>query len=83
MPRQRLNLTLDPELIERARRYSREHGTSISRLVGHFLASLPDDPTMGTPEEELTPTVRRLVGVAGGGPDRDDYRAHLLEKHDG
>ena len=78
MSKQRLNLTVDPEVVERARRYSERHQTSISRLVGQFLASLPgDEPDV----EDLTPTVRRLLGVARGGPDRDDYRKHLLEKH--
>lgn len=30
---------------------------------------------------ELTPTVRRLLVVARGGPGEEDYRRHLLEKH--
>lgn len=79
MSKQRLNLTVDPEVIERARRYSRRHETSISRLVGDFLSSLPGEEPVG--DDDLTPTVRRLVGVARGGPDREDYRRHLLEKH--
>lgn len=79
MPKQRLNLTIDPGVIERARRYSERHHTSISHLVGQFLASLPGDEPHSV--EDLTPTVRRLLGVAKGGPDRDDYRKHLLEKH--
>lgn len=30
---------------------------------------------------ELTPTVRRLLGVARGDLGREDYRHHLLEKY--
>jgi hypothetical protein len=25
--------------------------------------------------------VRRLLGIAVGGPDREDYRRHLIEKY--
>jgi hypothetical protein len=78
MPKKRLNITVDTDVVERARRYTRRHNTSISGLVGEFLAHLPDEESA---TEELSPTVRRLLGVARGGPDRDDYRRHLLEKY--
>jgi hypothetical protein len=84
MSKHRLNLTVDPDVNECARRYSERHDTSISRLVGDFLAARPGEGSSleGTSgEDDLTPTVRRLLGVARGGPDREDYRRHLLEKH--
>ena len=79
MAKKRLNITLDPDVVERARRYTRDHNTSISKLVGEFLARLPveDQPT----PPDLGPTVKRLVGIARGGPDREEYRRHLLEKY--
>ena len=79
MPKQRLNITVDAAVVERARRYSRRHNTSISGLVGEFLAHLPEGDIAGT--KDLSPTVRRLLGIAAGGPDREDYRRHLLEKY--
>ena len=79
MPKKRLNLTVDAAVVERARRYSERHNTSISGLVGEFLAQLPEEDGEGA--GELSPTVRRLLGLAAGGPDREDYRKHLLEKH--
>jgi hypothetical protein len=78
MPKKRLNITLDHDTAERARRYTKRHNTSISRLVGEFLSQLPDEDKT---EQELTPTVKRLRGIAKGGPDRDDYRRHLLDKY--
>lgn len=78
MSKRRLNITVDPEVIERARRYTERHNTSISRLVTEFLARLP---AQDAPEEALTPTVRRLLGVARGGADREEYRRHLVEKY--
>lgn len=78
MAKKRLNITLNPEAADRARRYTERHKTSISRLVGEFFSQLPDEE-----EEvaELTPTVKRLKGIAKGGPDREAYRRHLLKKH--
>ena len=79
MPKKRLNITVDATVVERARRYTRRHNTSISGLVSEFLAHLPD---ADAPENgDLSPTVRRLLGIAAGGPDQEDYRRHLLEKY--
>lgn len=78
MPKKRLNITLDHATADRARRYSRRHNTSISRLVSEFLSQLPDEEDA---TKELTPAVRRLLGIASGGPDREDYRRHLREKY--
>lgn len=77
MPKKRLNITLDRDAAERARRYSQRHDTSISRLIGEFLSQLPNEDA----ERELTPTVSRLLGIAKGGPDREQYRRHLLRKY--
>lgn len=72
------NLTLDDEAMARGERYSQKHGTSISRLVGDFLRALPLEPS----DRALSPSVRRLLGVAAGQEiDRDTYRAHLLRKY--
>lgn len=78
MSKQRLNITVDPAVIERARRYTQRHNTSISRLVTEFLSQLPVEHDS---EESLTPTVRRLLGVAKNGGDREDYRRHLVERY--
>jgi hypothetical protein len=78
MSKQRLNLTVEPSVIERARRYTERHNTSISKLVTAFLSQLPD----AREPDELPPTVKRLLGVAKGGPDREEYRDHLVDKYD-
>ena len=78
MSKQRLNITVDPEVVDRARRYTERHNTSISRLVTEFLSQLPSDDDF---ENELTPTVKRLLGIAKGGPDREEYRRHLIQKY--
>ncbi len=72
------NLSLDDEAISRGERYSKQHGTSISRLVGDFLRSLPLD----APRGPTSPLVRRLVGVAAGKKgEAASHRVHLLRKY--
>lgn len=79
MAKDRINLSIERSAVERGRRYSKLHGTSISKLVSDFLSSLPGDE--GNGGERLTPTVKRLLGVAAGGPSREDYRRYLLDKY--
>lgn len=81
MPKDRVNLTVDDDALERARRYGHRHGLSLSRLVSDYFRTLPDPASTAPPE--LTPAVRRLLGSGVGGPggDRDDYRRHLKEKY--
>lgn len=78
MPKRSFNMYLDETSIARAERYSERHGTSVSKLVDDFLAHLPEGENA---ERPLSPTVERLLGVAEGGIDREDYREYLLEKY--
>lgn len=80
MSKRSFNLYLSEQSIRRAERYSRRHNTSVSKLVDDFLAHLPEDEAEAV---ELTPTVRRLLGVASGGADREAYRDYLIEKYGG
>jgi hypothetical protein len=41
MAKRRVKVTVDVAAAARARRYRTQHGISISRLVGEFLAQLP------------------------------------------
>ena len=80
MTKERLNLRVDAEALERGREYAIRHETSLSRLVSEFLASLPADET---PMTDLSPTVRRRLGVASGPADREAWRRHPEEKYGG
>lgn len=77
MARVTKNLSLDPDAVERGERYSELHSTSLSQLVSDFLSRLPLDEE----KQRLTPTVRRLLGVASGEVDEDDYKDYLAEKY--
>lgn len=73
--RKKLTLTVEEDVIRRAKRFSARHGTSVSELVTRFLASLED----GTPAD--TPIVSRLRGVLKEPASKEDYRRHLEDKH--
>lgn len=75
MPKQKLTLSIDAAVVERAKRFSRRHETSISELVTGFLAALEDERT--TP----APVVTRLRGVLPASVSRDEYRDHLEKKY--
>lgn len=77
MPRKKLTLSVDEQVIERARRYSRRHNTSISQLVSNYLSQL--DAREG--EQAYSPTVRRLMGLLPSDTTVEQYRRHLEEKY--
>lgn len=76
MALRKLTLSVDEQVIEKARRYSDDHQTSISRLVTHFLSRLPDQG------ERISPSVQRLIGILPHEADLAEYRRHLEEKYD-
>lgn len=76
----KLTLRLEARLIDRAKRYARRSGRSVSQLVADYFAQL-ESPAIGE-EDLLPPLTRSLSGVlAGTAIDEDDYRRHLEEKH--
>lgn len=77
MSRKKLTLSVDEQVIERARRYSRRHNTSISQLVSNYLAQLDANEA----EEAYSPTVRRLIGILPSDATIEQHRRHLEEKY--
>lgn len=74
--KKKLTLSVDEKVIERARRYSARHKTSISQLVTKYLSQL-DAP----PDATLAPWVQRLRGILPSDTSVEDYRRHVEEKH--
>lgn len=74
----RLTLRVDDELIRAAKRYARQNGTSLSRLVENYLRSLvigQDFPSA------KTPVLQQLTGVLPLETSLDEYHQHLVEKY--
>ncbi len=79
MGKQNKNLSLDEEAVRRAELYSRQHATSVSRLVNDFLSGLPVDSE--EQDRRLSPAVRRLLGIASDRGGKESYRAYLEKKY--
>ena len=77
----KLTLTIDPEVIERAKRYAKQHGCSLSELVESYLVSITDT-SLDT--SEISPQLKSLIGVVDLPADFDEdkqLRAHFEKKH--
>lgn len=79
MAKRSKNLSLDADAVRRGERYSELHRTNVSQLVSNFLSTLPVDA--GEQGSDLSPAVRRLLGVGSENVDVADYRRHLVEKY--
>jgi hypothetical protein len=76
----KLTLSVDGEVVARAKRYARNRGTSLSRLVEQYLAMLSGPP--GGREEPVTPVLRQLRDdLKGLRLDRSDYYRYLERKY--
>ena len=72
------NLSLDDNAIKRGERYSKLHGTNLSRLVSDYLNRLPLAPA----EVPTSTAVLRLRGVAASKRDgKAAYHRHLSRKY--
>jgi hypothetical protein len=79
MGKTKLTLTVDPEVVERAKRFADEHATSISSLVEEFLRRI-STPATGR-AGGLPPVVARLRGLGRPSGGREEYHRHLEEKY--
>ncbi len=79
--KKRLTLTIDEDLIRRAKRHSQKRGKTLSQTVEDYFA-LMDEPIEEIDEADLPPKVRSLVGMLeGSGLDEQDYYDYLERKH--
>ena len=73
----KLTLSVDDDVVSRAKLYARQRGVSISKMVEAYL------DTLATPAAKFsanTPILNRLRGSLRRG-DCDDYRKHLAVKY--
>jgi hypothetical protein len=77
----RITLRLDRDVIEQAREYAREQGTSLSRIIENYLKIMSKPRSSAI---EVTPLVKSLSGIAPPmtDPEMEDARLrHIMEKH--
>ncbi|HVS65420.1 MAG TPA: DUF6364 family protein [Thermoanaerobaculia bacterium] len=72
----KLTLSVDGEVVERAKRFAEQRGTSVSALVERYLDLLTRQPA----PSPAPPILARLRGVLAG-VDVEDHRRHLERKY--
>lgn len=73
----KLTLSVDDDIITRAKTYAAENNTSVSAIVERLLDAMTRLPS----SEDDLPVLRRLRGsLAGADANEDDYRDYLVEK---
>lgn len=75
MPKHKLTLSIDEDVVRRAKRLARQWDTSVSGLVEESLRGLTEE------REESTPLVAELRGSLPEDVSREEFRRHLEEKH--
>ncbi|MBS1660283.1 MAG: hypothetical protein JST68_04450 [Bacteroidetes bacterium] len=73
----KLTLTLDDQVIRKAKRYAKAKGQSVSELVESYFKSITGQESGVS--EELTPTVKSLMGSFKA-PNEFDYKKILKEE---
>jgi Family of unknown function (DUF6364) len=78
----KLTLSVDPQVVARAKEYAERNQTSVSELVQTYL-SIVTKPSKPVRRKELPPVLRSLRGlVKDEGLDyRDEYRKHLAARY--
>ena len=76
----KLTLSLNKDVIQKAKDYAKANNTSLSNLIESYLSVLVKDR-----EEQptITPLVKSLIGVIdlNGEDPKEAYRNHLAEKY--
>lgn len=72
----KLTLSVDPKVVDAAKQYAGEQGTSVSQLVEQFLAAISSREE----ESRMTPILRRLRGSMRQ-VSLEDYQRHLAKKY--
>jgi hypothetical protein len=77
MEKTKLTIRVSRDLVEGAKRYAKEHDTSLTRLVSAYLRQLT---LAGDPLADA-PIVRRLSGILSHDATVKDYYRYLEEKY--
>lgn len=77
MEETKLTIRVRRDLLEGAKRYARENGTTLTRLVSEYLRQLS---TQSDPLAHA-PVVQRLSGTLAQDISVDDYREYLHRKY--
>ncbi len=77
MEKTKFTIRIEVEALERARRYARDHGTTVTRLVREFFRSLDKEMLA----QSDTPVLDMLTGSLSPETSLEDYHRHLEAKY--
>jgi hypothetical protein len=72
----KLTLSVDDQVVRRAKQFAKDRGTSVSELVQGYLDAVSRPLTV----VDDAPVLREIKGILRKG-DREDYRQHLIKKY--
>ncbi|MFN5418294.1 MAG: DUF6364 family protein [Flavobacteriia bacterium] len=76
----KLTLTIEQDIIKSAKSYAQDKGRSLSEIIENYLKALVSNAkTNEENEKELSPRVKRLIGVVDL-PTDFDYKKTLSEE---
>lgn len=75
----KLTLSVDDEVVLRAKRYAKQHRASVSEMVEAYLNAVAS-PRVGPGVKKDTPILRSLRGILKRA-DPKDYRRYLENKY--
>jgi Family of unknown function (DUF6364) len=73
----KLTLSVDDQVIARAKQFAKLHGSSISKMVETYLFEVSEPPSRSA---KGAPILRSLRGIIKNA-DIEDYRKHLATKY--
>ncbi len=77
MEETKLTIRLPRTLLENAKRYARQHNTTLTQLISEYLYRIP----VGEDLLDQAPMVKRLSGSLSPDLTPEDYKSHLEEKY--
>jgi hypothetical protein len=76
----KLTLRMDEQLIKQAKKYAKQSGKSVSKLVADFFALLNPDPEQDA--DKTSPKVKSLQGIMRDyRVSPEEYKTHLDKKY--
>ena len=79
----KLTLRINENVIERAKKYARNHRTSLSKMIEAYLDSITSQRETAE-KQVITPLVESLIGVIDLPAEYDyrkDYRDYIVDKY--
>ena len=76
----KLTLTVEKEVIERAKSYAKKSGRSLSEIIEQYL----DTITADSKQHAVSPKLKKLIGVVKlpkGFDERKELQSYLENKH--